>query len=87
MLALVTGGSRGIGKAVSIALGRAGCVVIVNYVSNVVAAEEVCALVEAAGGRAVPLRADIADHNQVSSMFEQVRKSVCGVVCRLTDPI
>ena len=52
-VALVTGGSRGIGRAIAVALGRRGAKVIVNYASREDAAREAAAAVEAAGGRYV----------------------------------
>lgn len=59
--AVVTGGSRGIGRGVVVALAGAGYDVVVNYASNADAAREVGAEVEAAGGRAHLVRADVAD--------------------------
>lgn len=60
-VALVTGGSRGIGRAVSLALGKGGATVVVNYAGNEAAALETCGLIEAAGGRAEARRFDVAD--------------------------
>ena len=54
--ALVTGGSRGIGRAIATALGKQGFSVAVNYVHNVNAANEVVLQIEQAGGRAVAVR-------------------------------
>jgi 3-oxoacyl-[acyl-carrier protein] reductase len=59
--ALVTGASRGIGAATARALAGAGWSVGVNYRSDQAAAERVVAQIEEAGGRAAPLRADVAD--------------------------
>jgi NAD(P)-dependent dehydrogenase (short-subunit alcohol dehydrogenase family) len=59
-VALVTGGSRGIGRGIALSLAGAGYDVVVNYVANAAAAAEVGAGVEAAGGRAVLVRADVA---------------------------
>src|SRR6478609_8269325 len=56
-VAIVTGGSRGIGRAISLALGERGFNVVVNYAGNVTAANEVCAAI-GAGSRAV--QADIS---------------------------
>ncbi|MFF2777641.1 SDR family NAD(P)-dependent oxidoreductase [Streptomyces sp. NPDC058052] len=58
---LVTGGSRGIGAATAVRLAREGADVAFTYVRDEAAAQEVAALVEAAGRRALPLRADAAD--------------------------
>jgi len=66
---LVTGGSRGIGRAIAIELARAGFVVGVNYHSGRVQAEEVVASIIAAAGQAVALQADVADSQAVERMF------------------
>lgn len=58
-VALVTGASRGIGRGVALALAGVGYDVVVNYAANVAAAQEVAGRVEAAGGRAFPVQADI----------------------------
>ncbi len=60
-VALVTGGSRGIGRGICLALAQEGFTVLVNYNTNLDAAEETCRLVEASGGRAVSCQADIAE--------------------------
>ena len=59
-VALVTGGSRGIGRATSLLLAERGAAVAVNYNSNRSAADEVVKEIEDAGGQAVALRADIS---------------------------
>jgi 3-oxoacyl-[acyl-carrier protein] reductase len=73
--ALVTGASRGIGRAVAIALGAAGAKVIVNYVANEAAASEVVAAVGAAGGTAVALRFDVADVPAVDAAIKEIGAS------------
>jgi 3-oxoacyl-[acyl-carrier protein] reductase len=73
-LALVTGGSRGIGKACSIALAKAGAEVIVNYVSNAQAAEETAHAITAAGGSASLSRFDIGKPDEVQSAIELILK-------------
>ncbi|WLS79705.1 SDR family oxidoreductase [Erwinia pyri] len=71
-IALVTGGSRGIGRATSLLLARRGYNVAVNYHQNVAAAAEVVALITEQGGKAFAVQADIADEQQVVAMFEQI---------------
>ena len=66
--ALVTGASRGIGRAVAVALASAGAKVAVNYAGNDTAAEETKAAIEAAGGTAILVKADIADSEAVEKM-------------------
>ena len=72
--ALVTGASRGIGRAVALALAAAGARVAINYAGNVKAAEEVKASIEAAGGTAILCQADIADSAAVEAMIADVVK-------------
>lgn len=73
--ALVTGGSRGLGRAMAIKLAESGHRVAVNYARNAEAANEVVSQIEDSGGRAVAIGADVADEGQVESMFEAVRES------------
>lgn len=68
-VALVTGGSGGIGQAIALRLSQAGCRVIVNYQQNETAAAQVCAEIEADGGQALPLQADVSQLEQVAQMF------------------
>ena len=70
--ALVTGASRGIGRAIAIRLASEGGAVASNYVGNVKAAEEVKAVIEAAGGRAMLVQADVADSTAVDAMIKAV---------------
>lgn len=65
-VALVTGGSRGIGRAISLELGRLGFTVIVNYARRADAAETVASEIVAAGGAALPVQGDVAaaDHRR-----------------------
>jgi 3-oxoacyl-[acyl-carrier protein] reductase len=71
-VAVVTGGSRGIGRAIAIALGRAGAKVVVNYTANEAAANEAAAAVVAAGGAAVTKRFDVADSAAVDVAIKEV---------------
>ncbi|HET6518258.1 MAG TPA: SDR family oxidoreductase [Geminicoccaceae bacterium] len=67
--ALVTGASSGIGRAVALGMAGAGAEVAVNYRSEEDEAREIVAAIEAAGGRAVAVRADVSDEGQVVAMF------------------
>ena len=69
--ALVTGASRGIGRAIAVALAKEGAQVAINYAGNTAAAEEVKAQIEAAGGKAILVQADVADVAQVEAMVEK----------------
>lgn len=71
-IAVVTGGSRGIGRAISVRLGRMGCYVWVNYVSRSEAAEATLELVRQAGGDGQAVQFDVADFDQVQSAFKSI---------------
>ena len=67
--ALVTGANSGIGKATAIGLARAGADVVVNYISNPEAAEEVAHEISAFGGHAIVIQADVSKEADVIAMF------------------
>jgi len=71
--ALVTGGARGIGRAICESLGAAGAKVMVNYRGDTEAAEEAAELVRKAGGEAAVFRADMGDPEQVTALVEATR--------------
>ncbi len=71
-IALVTGGSRGIGRATALLLAQEGYTVAVNYQQNLHAAQEVMNLITQAGGKAFVLQADISDENQVVATFTAI---------------
>jgi glucose 1-dehydrogenase len=70
--ALVTGANSGIGEGVARALGAAGAAVVVNYVANPPAAEKIVAEIQAAGGKAMALAADVSKEDQVQAMFRRM---------------
>ncbi len=78
-VALVTGGSRGIGRAIAVGLGRGGATVIVNYAGNEAAAQETCALIEQAGGKAIPKRFDVGDSAACTAAIEETVKEHGGL--------
>jgi 3-oxoacyl-[acyl-carrier protein] reductase len=69
-VALVTGGSRGIGKAVALELAARGAAVIVNYNKSPEAAEEVVKQIQAAGGKAAAFQADVSDTKQAEALVK-----------------
>lgn len=70
-VALVTGASRGIGRAIAERLAREGASVLINYVQQQTAAEEVCAAINATGGKAAPCRFDIANGAEVTAAIQE----------------
>lgn len=71
--ALVTGASRGIGRAVAIALAKKGYAVAVNYAGSQKAAEDVKAAIEAEGGRAIVIQGDVSKAEDVEKVFAVVK--------------
>jgi 3-oxoacyl-[acyl-carrier protein] reductase len=71
-IALVTGGSRGIGAAIALALAEAGAAVAVNYRERAADAEAVVAEIKSKGGRAVAVAADVSQAAAVTAMVDQI---------------
>jgi 3-oxoacyl-[acyl-carrier protein] reductase len=75
-VALVTGGSRGIGGAIAVALARAGADVAINYRKEEAAAQEVCAEVRRLRRRAVPIQADVSVAAEVERLVSTVERDL-----------
>lgn len=74
-VAIVTGASRGIGRATAIALAATGIKVVVNYAQSSGAAEEVAQEIEKSGGKAIALKADVSKTEEVDSLIDQTLKT------------
>jgi len=77
--ALVTGASRGIGRAIAIRLSQDGFAIAVNYAGNAAKAAEVVREIAATGGRALALPADIADPSAVERLFDEAANAFGGI--------
>ncbi len=69
-VAIITGGSRGIGRATAIAAARRGYRIVVGYASNRAAADEVVSIIERSNGKAIAAKCDVADESEILAMFE-----------------
>lgn len=76
--ALVTGASRGIGRAIAVKLAQDGYFITVNYKENTAAAEETLSIIRAQGGKGALYRADISDGKAVSEMLEKITTETGG---------
>ncbi len=75
-IALVTGASRGIGRAIAVALADAGADVAVNFHGNESAALDVCALIRKMGHRSIPVQGDVARNSDVARIVKVVRQEL-----------
>jgi 3-oxoacyl-[acyl-carrier protein] reductase len=71
-IAIVTGASRGIGKAIALKLGRLGVTVIINYSKNTERAEKVVSEIENVGGQAFLYQADLSERGEAVKMFDKI---------------
>lgn len=78
-VALVTGSSRGIGRATALALARAGHAVVVNYARSATAAEEVVREIHQQGGQAIAIRASVADSADRQRMVDATIEKFQGI--------
>ncbi|XRB09442.1 3-oxoacyl-[acyl-carrier protein] reductase [Pycnococcus provasolii] len=72
---VVTGGSRGIGRAIALALGKEGARVVVNYASSAAKAEEVAAEIKASGGDAICVGADLSKKEDIDRLLEESKSA------------
>lgn len=84
-LAIVTGASRGIGKAIAVELGKRGCNVVVNYAGSKEAAEAVAKEIEGFGCKALAVKADTSKPEEVDAMFKTVEASFSEPVSVLVN--
>ncbi|MFD7000599.1 SDR family oxidoreductase [Streptomyces mirabilis] len=78
-VAVVTGGSRGIGRETAERLAADGYAVVVNYAGNEAEADKTVAAVTEAGGEAIAVRADVADQTEVAALFDATESTYGGV--------
>ncbi len=77
--ALVTGGSRGIGRAIAIKLASMGANVAINYLRNTKFAEETASMIEEKGVKALSIKANVAEEKDVDFLFEEIEREFGGV--------
>jgi 3-oxoacyl-[acyl-carrier protein] reductase len=78
-VAIIAGGTRGIGREVAERLAADGYAVVVNYASNVTQADETVTAITKEGGTAVAMRADVADETAVAALFDAVEHEYGGI--------
>lgn len=74
-VALITGGAKGIGKAIALKLAQQGCDIIIIYYSSSDEAEQVCADIQTMGRRAIAIQTNVSDEKSVIEMMEIVKQS------------
>ncbi|WP_369260196.1 SDR family oxidoreductase [Streptomyces sp. R35] len=78
-VAIVTGGSRGIGRETAERLAAEGYAVVVNYAGNEVEADKAVAAITETGGQAIAFRADVADETEVAALYDAAEATYGGV--------
>jgi 3-oxoacyl-[acyl-carrier protein] reductase len=77
--ALVTGGSRGIGRAIAERLAADGAAIVINYARNEQLAHEVVKAISAKGGKAIGIQADVSKPAEVQRLFSEAEKAIGGL--------
>ncbi|QZY66559.1 SDR family oxidoreductase (plasmid) [Providencia rettgeri] len=75
-LALITGASRGIGRAIAEKLSDDGFIVVINYYGNASSAEDAVISIKAKGGNAIAIQADVANENDVARLFSEAKQVI-----------
>lgn len=75
-VALITGGSRGIGRGISLRLARGGVKIVVNYYQNENAAQETLDQIRSLGVEGISIRADVSKKDEVKMMFENIQEKI-----------
>ena len=75
-VALITGGSRGIGRGISLRLAHGGAKIVINYYQNENAAQETLEQIRSLGGEGIAFRADVSKKDQVKRMFEYIQENI-----------
>src|SRR3712207_2677230 len=78
-VAIITGASRGIGRAIALRLARDGFAVVVNYANKQVEADKVVREIETTGDRAIAIQADVSKTEDVTRLFDQAERAFDGV--------
>ncbi len=84
-IALVTGGSRGIGKAIALKLAQEGAFVVVNYTSNDEEAKRVVAEIAADGNKAIAIKADISNFSEAENLVKEIEEKVGKVTILINN--
>lgn len=79
LVAVVTGASRGIGRAIAVALGERGAKIVINYTANEAAAAEAVEKVKSVGTTAIPKKFDVADSAAVDAAFKEITAELGGL--------
>jgi 3-oxoacyl-[acyl-carrier protein] reductase len=78
-VAIVTGGSRGIGRQTALRLSQDGFAIVINYAGNQAEAEAAVAEITDGGGRAIAIQADVADETAVAALFDSAEQAFGGI--------